>query len=822
MRDKVQIVIIGAGIVGAATAWHLAREGWRDILVLDKGPIFENEGSTSHAPGGMHLTNSSKMMTEFAMYTRELISGLAHVEEGPHFFRPVGGVEVAYTPVRLADLRRRHGWATSYGLESHLISPAEVKEKIPVVDERVILGGYWVPQDTNIGGWQTASAIGHAAKEIASAQGGVCDFVGDTKVHDVEVVNGHVRALLTSQGRIECEVAVLCTNIWSPVLGDKVGLKIPLLAAQHQYTVSSPLEELAGETREVVHPLMRHQDFSLYFRQHRDCYGVGNYRHVPLMVDPYELDGLGRTAMLPFTPEHHTVAWRAAQELIPGLKGTTLTRAFNGMFAFSVDGYPIIGEAPLARGFWVATASWITHSGGVGRAVAGLITHGDAGSDIREADINRFLPHQTTRSYVSVRSAQNYREVYDIIHPWQPIEAPRGLRLAPWHKRMEELGARFFPSAGWEAPQWYEANGALLAEYGSRIPQREGWASHFWSPIQGAEHLAVRERVGLFSIAGLAVIEVQGAGATRWLNYLCANQVDRPVGSVVYTAMLTHRGGIMCDVTLVRRSEDVWWVITGGALLGHDIAWLRKHLPDDGSVLLTDISGRYTPLGLWGPSARELLQTVVEQDLSNQAFPFYTAQPVSVGAIPAYALRISYAGELGWELYAGAEYGPGLWDALWDAGRAHGLIAAGGGAFDSLRLEKGYRLWGADIHTDYSPLEAGLGWAVRLEKEEFIGRDALLRQREEGVQKSLCCMTLEQPGAVAMGKEPIFHEGRPVGYVTSANFGYSVERFIVYGYLPVEFSKPGTEVEVEYFGERIPAVVRREPLFDPRSERMKA
>lgn len=821
MRTHAQIVIIGAGIVGASTAYHLVQRGWRDILVVDKGPIFENHGSTSHAPGGMHLTNSSKMMIEFAMYTRELIAGLEHVEQGTHFFRPVGGIEVAYTPERLRDLHRRRGWNTAYGLESHVLTPAEVKERVPVVDANVILGGLWIPHDTNIGGWQTSSAIGHAAMRLAAEHGGVCEFVGDVHVDDVELAGGHVVALLTSRGPITCEQAVLCTNIWSPVLGDTVGLQIPLLAAEHQYTVSSPLEELAGATREVVHPIMRHQDYSLYFRQHWDCYGIGNYRHAPRMVQPHDLARLGPTAMLPFTPEDYGEALRAAIELIPGLRGTTLTRAFNGMFAFSVDGYPIIGEAPRAKGFWVATASWITHSGGVGRAVANLITHDDPGSDIREADINRFLPHQTTRSYVWLRAAQNYREVYDIIHPAQQMDEPRNLRLAPWHSRMVEQQAHFFASAGWEVPQWYAGNAPLLDEFAGQIPARDDWAGRFWSPIQGAEHLAVRARAGLFSIAGLAVIEAQGNEVAAWLNSLCANEVDKPAGSVIYTALLTPRAGIMCDLTLVRRSETLYWIITGGGLLGHDLAWLRKHLPVDGSVTLTDMSGRYTPLGLWGPRARDILQPLVDQSLANADFPFYSAQQIHVGGVPAYALRISYAGELGWELYAGSEFGLGLWDAIRQSGRPHGLVAAGGGAFDSLRLEKGYRLWGSDIHSEYTPDEAGLGWAVKPNKGAFVGRDALLAQREAGVHKRLSCMTLDDPGALAMGKEPILAGGKKVGYVTSANFGYSVGKFIVYGYLPVELAKPGTQVEVEYFGVRQPATVQREPLFDARSERMK-
>lgn len=811
MMQSARTVIIGAGIVGTSVAWHLAQRGRREILVLDKGAIFENDGSTSHAPGNMHLTNSSKMMTEFAMYSRELLASLPQNPADP-FFRPVGGIEVAYTPERLEDLKRRQGWATSWGLEAHLIDAAEVKERIPLVNERAILGGYWVPGDTNIAAWRATRALGEAA-----ASTGAVTFQPDTAVIDIEVEQGHVRAVLTSQGRIACDEVVICTNIWSPLLGDKVGVPIPLLAAQHQYAVTAPLPELAGATEEVSHPILRHQDAALYFRQHGDRYGVGNYQHRPLMVSPYDL---GKTAMLPFTPEDWGGGWESSCELIPALKHTTLTRKFNGMFAFSVDGYPIIGEAPQTRGLWVATASWITHSGGVGRATANLMLDGDAGSDIREAELERFLPHQTTPAYIWARCATNYDEVYDIIHPQQQMGSPRNIRLAPWHRQMRKQDANFFASAGWEAPQWYGENARLLEEYEDRIPARTGWAAQNWSPIQGAEHLATRERAGLFSIAGLAVIEVRGRGAATWLNSIAANEIDKPVGSIVYTALLTKRGGIASDLTIVRRAEDCFWVITGGGLLKHDMAWLRTHLPADETISLTDLSGKYMPMGLWGPRSRDILQAIVDQDLSSEAFPFYTAQSLTVGTTPVHALRISYAGELGYELYTSAEFGLPLWKAVWKAGKSHGLIMAGGGAFDSLRLEKGYRLWGSDIHSEYNPLEAGLGWAVRWEKE-FQGKEALQRVREAGITRKLCCMTLDDAGAVALGKEPIFAAGNKVGYVTSANYGYSVGAYIVYGYLPIALAREGTQVEVEYFGVRQPATVRKEPLFDPKSQRMR-
>lgn len=809
MQSRARLVIVGAGIVGCSAAYHFARLGWSDVLVLDKGPLFENDGSTSHAPGGMFLTNPSRMMTEFARYSRELYGSL-ELDGAPCLYG-VGGIEVARTEARWRDLRRKQGFAKAYGLESYLISPAEVRALVPILDEQRIHGAYYVPRDAVAKAVRTITALTRAAEAMGVR------FAGDTPVLDLEVRDGRVAAVLTPQGRIEAETVLLCTNIWGPLLAAKLGVTIPLMAAQHLYTVTTPLAELAGESAEVRHPLMRDQDRALYFRQEGVCYGVGSYRHEPLMVDPRDLE---RTALKPFTPDHFVAGWEAACELLPPLRGADLRRKFNGMFAFTIDGYPVMGETPV-KGVWTCIGLWLTHAGGATRAIAEWMTGGTPPMDLREADITRFHPHQCSRAYIQERCAQNYREVYDIIHPKEPIQRPRNVRLSPWHGRLADLGAVFTQSAGWEVALWHEANAPLLDVYGARIPRREGWAARFWSPIEGAEHLAVRERVGLFNLAALAVIEVTGPGALAFLNRVAANQIDRPVGKIVYTSLLNARGGIVADLTVVRVAAERFWVITGGALVPHDLAWLQRHAPDDGSVTLIDRASGLVTLGLWGPRARAVLARVAEQDVSNEAFPYYTARPLTVDTVPAYALRVSYAGELGWELYCPTEFGLKLWDVLWEAGQPEGIIAAGSGAFDSLRLEKGYRLWGADIHTDYTPNEAGLGWAVRLNKGDFIGREALLRQQGQGLARKLCCLRIDEPGAVLLGKEPILHAGEPVGYVTSANYGYSVGALIAYGYLPAAIAAPGSAVTVEYFGEPLRAVVSEEPLFDRAGARMK-
>jgi len=427
------------------------------------------------------------------------------------------------------------------------------------------------------------------------------------------------------------------------------------------------------------------------------------------------------------------------------------------------------------------------------------------------------------------------------------MESPRPLRVAPYYQRLKELGALFFEGAGWERPMWFGANEKLL--YSSKIdwPMRRGWAARYWSPIIGAEHLAVRERVGLFDLSNFFKIEVSGPGALAFLQRVAANQMDQPVGRSTYTALLTPRGGIKCDVTVTRLGPDRFWVLTGGGTGYMDLAWLRLHAPDDGSVHLQNISAQWTTIGVWGPCARDLVQSISYADWSNAAFPYVTLKEnLFIGHVPVTAIRISYAGELGWEIYTPPEYGLALWDTLWAAGQPLGVVAAGGGAFDSLRLEKGYRAWGSDIHTEHNPYEAGIGFAVRLKKGDgstgspcnFIGREALEKAKATGLKRKLCALVFADPAVALMGKEPIFavgaiqakgpHSGesplpdQAIGYITSANYGYSVRQSIAYGYLPIDYASEGTKVEVYFFGERHTATVTKEPLFDPENVRLKS
>jgi glycine cleavage system T protein len=806
-----EVVIVGAGVAGTSVAYHLAQRGVTDIVLLDQGPLFETGGSTSHAPGLVFCLNPSHTMSRFAKETVELFASLE--VDGRPAFHPVGGIEVAQTQARWEELHRRHGRALSYGLPSDLIDADDVARRNGgLLDPSRILGGLLTPADG------IAKAL-LAAEAMARASG--ARAFGDCEVTGFDIQRGAVRAVETSLGTIAAPRVVLCAGIWGPKVARLAGVAVPLTPVQHQYAVTAPLAELAGETREVVHPILRHQDHSLYYRQLADRYGIGNYRHEPRLTDPEEIrppGGPEQPSILPFTPEDFSAAHDETRRLLPAVGSAPLERTFNGLMSFTPDGFPLLGETARVRGLWLAEAIWVTHAGGTGKALAELMVEGDVRLDLHECDPQRFDGHGLSRSYARARGAQQYREVYDVIHPRQPSGVARGLRRSPLYDREVALGAYFFESAGWERPQWYEANGPLAEGV---APPAHAWPAKEWSPIVVAEHEACRARAGLFDLAPFTKVEVAGPGALRYLQHLAANDVDRAEGTVVYTAMLGPRAGIMCDLTITRLAEDRFLVVTGGAVGRHDIAWLRKNLPPDGSVHLEDRTSALCCIGLWGPRARDLLGELTADDISNEAFPYMTQRELHVGQVPVRALRISYVGELGWELYAPTEFGATLWDLLWEAGEPLGAVACGGGAYDSLRLEKGYRLWGADIDEEHDPYEAGLGWLVRLGKGDFLGRDAAQAIKEAGVTRRLCCLVTEDPAVRLTGKEPILDGASAAGYVTSAGYGATVGQSILYGYLPVALAEPGTRLTVYVEGALHPVTVSREPLFDPDNARLR-
>jgi dimethylglycine oxidase len=821
MAGKPRVVIIGAGIVGCSIADELVLRGWSDVTVVEQGPLFKTGGSSSHAPGIIFQTNASKTMQALAQYTVAKASSLEL--DGAWCFDPVGSLELALTPERVAELHRRRDFAESWGLEGRIIDPDETARLWPLVDRSKVLAAYHVPSD----GLTDAVRVSEAQARRAMESG--ARFLGEHTVTGIRTDDRRVRGVITDRGEVPADIVICAAGIWGPRIGAMVGMTVALQPLAHQLTWTTPLSEVLAfdipPDREAIHPNIRVQDRDMYYREYPDRIAVGSYGHVPLPVDANDLlhptEAPVMPSVLEFTPETFAESWSWAEQLVPALRSpeSRIERGINGIFSFTPDGYPLMGESRDVAGFWLAEAVWVTHALGVGRAMAEWLVDGGSTFALHECDLNRFEAHQLSPSFIHDRGIQNYVEVYDIVHPLQPMEEPRPLRTSPFYEREQELGATFLEGGGWERPQWYGVNEGLLGRYD--IPGRNAWAARYWHPIIGAEARATRDGAAMFDVTPLKRIAVEGAGAVAFLDRLTTNRVDRPVGTVVYSLLLDDRGGVRSDLTIARLAEDRFQVGVNGPL---DLDELERQarVDGDGAVAVRDITSGTCCIGLWGPRARDVLSAVTDADLSNEAFRYFQAREIWVGTVPVTALRLSYVGELGWELYTSADMGLRLWDTLWAAGRAHGVIAAGRGAFGSLRLEKGYRFSGVDMTTEHDPYEAGLGFAVRMDKGDFVGRDALVGKSSQTAERRLVPLLIKDPAAVVMGKEPVHVDGRPAGYVTSAGFGYTIGSAIGYAWLPAAAARPGQPVTIRYFGEALPATVATEPLFDPEMRRLKA
>lgn len=810
-----KVVVIGAGIVGASLAEEMTARGWADITVLDRGPLFVTGGSTSHAPGLVFQTNPSKTMTAFARYTTEKFLGLAH-PDGPAF-DPVGGLEVATTPQRWRDLHRKAGWARSWGVDGRLLSAEECVRLHPLLDRNRVLGGFHTPTDG------LASAVRAVAAQAKAATARGARFVPNQEVLDIAERNGRVVGVVTAEGTVPADIVVCAAGFWGARLAKRVGLVLPLVPMAHQYAKTGRLAALADRAGAPGGmPILRHQDQDLYFREHGDRLGIGYYGHMPMPVDMSTLDaataGEAMPSMLPFTDPDFAPGWQAARELLPALADSKPEEGFNGIFSFTPDGFSIMGEHRDLAGFWVAEAVWVTHSAGVAKATAQWIIEGAPGIDVHECDLYRFEDVARSDEFIMETSSQAFVEVYDIIHPHQFRSKLRGLRTSPFYVRQQELGAFFFEGGSWERPAWFKANAGLvqrLRDEGVSFPERDGWSSRFWSPISIAEARWTREHVALFDMTPLTRYELAGPGALALLQRLTTNNVDKSVGSVTYTLLLDETGGIRSDLTVARIGPQQFQVGANGPM---DFDWFTRHLPADGATQLRDITGGTCCIGVWGPRARDLVQPLCSGDLSHDGFKYFRALRTYIGAIPVTMLRVSYVGELGWEIYASAEYGVALWDLLWAAGDAHQAIAAGRIAFNSLRIEKGYRSWGTDMTAEHRPAAAGLDFAVRMNKGDFVGRAALAQSPTPA--QVLCSVVFECPDAIVLGKEPVYVAGECVGYVTSAGYSATVERAIAYAWLPSGVGV-GDRVEVEYLGTRLAATVHAEPVVDPEMSRIR-
>ncbi|QVQ53352.1 GcvT family protein [Spiractinospora alimapuensis] len=824
MSATPRIVIIGAGIVGCALADELSVRGYTDITVVDQGPLYSTGGSTSHAPGLVFQTNGSKAMADFAHYTVDKYAALRC--EGTPCLDPVGGLELATTPDRMDELHRRGGWARAWGIPAHILDPEDCAKLHPLVNADRVLGGLHTPTD----GLANAVRAARAQAEQAVWRG--ARFLPHHEVLDVETAGGRVTAVVTDNGRIPCDIVVSCAGMWGPRILRMVGHTLALTPLQHQYAWTGPVPALAAlaapDGPTAPHPILRHQGEDLYYREHHDRVGIGYYGHRPMPVDPDAIgtprpDAPAMPSVRPFTEEDFAPAWTNTLDLLPDLAATEVTEGINGLFSFTPDNMPLLGELGDVSGFWVAEAVWITHSAGVARAVAEWIVDGESTFDTHACDIARFQPHQLAPDYLMSRDCQNFVEVYDALHPLQPMEEPRPLRTSPFHQREQDLGAFFLEASGWERPHWYEHNAPLLEE-GRDIALPGPWAQRFWSPIVAAEAQVTRERVAMYDMSSLMRLEVSGPGAAEFLDRMTTGRVTRAPGAVTYCLLLSPHGRLRGDITVARVDENTFQLGVNSPL---DEAWLRAHLPSDGSVHVHDLTPGTTCVGLWGPQARELLQPIADHDLTNDGLRYFRCARFHVANIPVLALRVSYVGELGWELYTTADLGLRLWDTLWQAGRDLGVIAAGRGAFNSLRLEKGYRAFGADMTDEHGPLEAGLSFAIRPDKGDFLGRDAVERQREAGpAPRRLTCLTYTDPLGTPLGNEPVFtpeeSTDHAVGYVTSAAWGHTLGVGVAYAWIPEELARPGTELDIGYFERRVRATVSIEPLYDSEMNRVRA
>jgi glycine cleavage system aminomethyltransferase T/glycine/D-amino acid oxidase-like deaminating enzyme len=833
LPSRARIVIVGAGIAGNSLAWHLARLGWRDIVLLDKGPMPNPGGSTGHASSFTFPIEYSRQMTAWCM------DGIRQFQE-LGVFTQCGGIEVARTEVRMAELRRRMGAARAYGVEAELLGPADIKRLIPWIDERPLLGGVHTPIVGVVDPVYAGTLMRQRAADL-----GALTVSAMTEVAGIDVRDGRIAGIRTDKGDIRTEAILVCGGVWSARVARMAGASIPLTPAVHQMISIGPVPRFADLAGAISYPVIRDMDSLMYERQNGVDLEIGSYAHRAILMDADDIPSNEQAVLspteMPFTAADFDPHMERALELFPDIVGDERVRirhAINGLISLTADGFPLLGETPEVRGLWSAAAMWIKEAPSIARTVAEWMTDGNPEFDPSVANIARFSDHHRTTAHVRARGGEWFPRFYGIVHPAEQWATDRDVRLGAAHARHVALGAEFFEIAGWERPYWYRENERLLDVYGSRVmPRAAEWDARWWSPIINAEHLALRDGVGLVENPAFGVFDVTGPGALDYLQRVAVAQMDVPVGRLVYTQLLNEVGGIRADVTVMRLGADRFRVVTAGFSAVSDQKWLTDHLPADGSAQLHDATSAWTMVAVWGPRAREVVLSLTEADLSDEAFPFAACRTIEIGSIRALAARISYVGELGWELHVPMEQGAHLWDLLWAAGQPQGIVAVGLGAYgNTLRLEKSYRLMGRELELDRTLVEAGLA-RPRVKEAAFIGKAAYLRQREAAPSTLLCTLTLDAPRSRSsverymLGGEPILAtDGRPLvdpkgrpSYVTSAGSGPSVGRHLLMAYLPLAVAKVGTPLLVEYFGEQYPVTVAAEgstPLFDPQNRRM--
>jgi glycine cleavage system aminomethyltransferase T/glycine/D-amino acid oxidase-like deaminating enzyme len=830
-----RVVVIGAGIVGNSLVCHLARLGWRDIVQIDKGALPNPGGSTGHASNFIFPVDHSREITDLT-----LDSVRQYKEMG--VFTQSGGFEVARTEERMEELRRRMSSAKAWGIDAALVTPEQVVEKVPFLDPSVIVGAFWTPSVGVVDSLRAGTIMRERALELNALR-----VVPAVEVVGLDVEAGRIKGVRTSGGDIETSTVVIACGVWSPRVAAMAGAHIPLTPAVHQMISVGPVPVLAAKEGEISFPIVRDMDTFCYERQHGADMEVGSYAHRPILHDPEDIPSIDQAKLspteMPFTADDFDQQLEEALELMPEILGdeqAEIRYAINGLLSLTPDGAPVLGETPEVMGLWSAAAVWIKEGPGVGRAVAEWMSSGRPEIDLSHSDIARFYPHQRTRAHIRARTAESFNKTYGIVHPGEQWESDRKSRLPPMYENELALGAVFVEAAGWERPMWYESNAKLLEEFdGLVMPREHEWDKRWWSPIINAEHLAMRDRAGIIDLSAFAIFDVVGTGALEAVQSTVVSQCDVAVGRVIYTPVLDEGGGFRSDLTVMRLAHDRFRVVTGGAHGMVDLKWFADRTPKDGTAAVVDLTSAYTTIGLWGPRARDILGAVTADDVSNQGFGFGTCRYIEAGSVSVLASRISYVGELGWELHVPIEQGRKLWELLHEAGQQYGAVPVGIGVYATTgRIEKGYRAFGYELDSERTIIEAGMA-RPKVKAADFVGKQAYLQQRDSDPQTVLCTLTVDDHSSASgvkrymLGGEPILtrdggelvdgHGHRP--YVTTAGSAPSLGKHLLLAYLPPAQAVVGTELAVSYMEELYPVTVGSTDstsLFDPANERTRS
>lgn len=805
-RHSAKHLIIGGGIIGCSVAYHLARNGEKDVVLLEKASL--TEGATWHAAGLVGQLRSSRNTTRMlkrsvAMYDR------LEAETGMAFdWKKVGSLRLAATQDRLLEAKRLATMARSFDLEMEIITPAEAEALFPYIDDRGLEGAAFIPSDGHVDPASLCQAIAAGARQHgAQIRQGV-------KVLDFSRTGERITTVHTTDGTYDVETVVMAAGMWSRELGQKLGLHVPACAVEHQYIVTEPLPD-----PDLVKglPTLRDPERLVYYKP--DAGGrlvLGGYEGDTVPFGDRGIPGDFVRQLLPDSMDRFAPLAELAAQVTPVLNDVGIRSVINGPIPYSADGDFVMGWAPGLDNLMMATGFLygIAAGGGAGEMIAEWITEGRPSLDLWPLDCRRFGPHHGARAFMYPRAVEHYAHHYKMRYPGQEAESARGLRQSPLYDRLKQAGAVYGSKNGWERPLWFAPDGVPAMD-------QLAFLDPGWKPFAEAEHRAVREGVALIDQTSFAKFELIGAGALLLLQRLAACNMDKPMGTVIYAQLCNDRGGIEADLTITRLGTDHFYVVTGAGFGIHDTDWIRRHMPRDGSVHLIEVTSARAVINICGPKARDVLQGLCEDDMSDDAFPFATARDVTLGAAPVRAVRIGYVGELGWELHIPTEFAAYVYDLLWQAGQAHGIRNVGYRAIDSLRLEKGYLYWSGDIGPDYTPIEAGLGFRVHLKAGgDFLGREVLAAQKADGPSRRICTFVTEARLPLT-GGETLLRGGKVVSLATSGGYGPTVGKTIIFAYLDRALWAED-DFEIEVFGDRHPVKRVDGPLYDPQNTRLKA